>query len=50
MFVYVPSEFVRHEAHSKDDGKKKSTLQHWISTTLSAMAEISEQVVSARDD
>ncbi|VDL62874.1 unnamed protein product, partial [Nippostrongylus brasiliensis] len=39
-----------HEAHSKDDGKKKSTLQHWISTTLSAMAEISEQVVSARDD
>uniref|UniRef100_A0A1I7WNK8 Protein kinase domain-containing protein n=1 Tax=Heterorhabditis bacteriophora TaxID=37862 RepID=A0A1I7WNK8_HETBA len=34
----------------KDDGKKKSTLQHWISTTLSTMAEISEQVVSARDD
>ncbi|KAK6034188.1 hypothetical protein COOONC_28306 [Cooperia oncophora] len=50
VFVYVPSEFVRHETHPKDDGKKKSTLQHWISTTLTAMAEISEQVVSARDD
>nr|CDJ81147.1 Serine threonine protein kinase-related domain containing protein [Haemonchus contortus] len=50
VFVYVPSEFVRHEGQTKGDGKKKSTLQHWISTTLSAMAEISEQVVSARDD
>ncbi|CAB3399296.1 unnamed protein product [Caenorhabditis bovis] len=30
--------------------KRKSTLQQWINTTLTAMAEISEQVVSARDD
>ncbi|KAK6766658.1 hypothetical protein RB195_026129 [Necator americanus] len=50
VFVYVPSEFVKHEGNAKGDGKKKSTLQHWINTTLSAMAEISEQVVSARDD
>ncbi|RCN46731.1 hypothetical protein ANCCAN_07173 [Ancylostoma caninum] len=50
VFVYVPSEFVKHDGNAKGDGKKKSTLQHWINTTLSAMAEISEQVVSARDD
>ncbi|VDM75068.1 unnamed protein product [Strongylus vulgaris] len=50
VFVYVPSEFVKHDTNAKNDGKKKSTLQHWINTTLSAMAEISEQVVSARDD
>ncbi|CAJ0609390.1 unnamed protein product [Cylicocyclus nassatus] len=49
VFVYVPSEFVKHD-QTKDDGKKRSALQHWISSTLSAMAEISEQVVSARDD
>uniref|UniRef100_A0A8R1HJZ2 Protein kinase domain-containing protein n=1 Tax=Caenorhabditis japonica TaxID=281687 RepID=A0A8R1HJZ2_CAEJA len=33
-----------------EQGKRKSTLQQWISSTLTAMAEISEQVVSARDD
>ncbi|CAI5455331.1 unnamed protein product [Caenorhabditis angaria] len=33
-----------------ENPKKKSTLHQWISTTLTAMAEISEQVVSARDD
>lgn len=30
--------------------KKKSVIQQWISSTLTTMAEISEQVVSARDE
>lgn len=40
------------DSNETGDGKphKKSTVQQWISTTLAAMAEISEQVVSARDD
>ncbi|NP_001368770.1 Protein kinase domain-containing protein [Caenorhabditis elegans] len=37
-------------APAAEQRKQKSTLQQWISTTLTAMAEISEQVVSARDD
>ncbi|PIC17855.1 hypothetical protein B9Z55_023950 [Caenorhabditis nigoni] len=37
-------------APATGERKQKSTLQQWISTTLTAMAEISEQVVSARDD
>ncbi|PAV59776.1 hypothetical protein WR25_26470 [Diploscapter pachys] len=40
------------DSNETGDGKqhRKSTVQQWISTTLAAMAEISEQVVSARDD
>ncbi|KHN73020.1 Putative serine/threonine-protein kinase C01C4.3 [Toxocara canis] len=35
---------------TKQQRKKKSAIHQWISSTLSTMAEISEQVVSARDE
>uniref|UniRef100_A0A7E4UPQ2 Protein kinase domain-containing protein n=1 Tax=Panagrellus redivivus TaxID=6233 RepID=A0A7E4UPQ2_PANRE len=50
-YVYYP------ETTSKDDRleepkpqKKRSIISQWINTTLNTMAEISEQVVSARDE
>ncbi|CAD6190636.1 unnamed protein product [Caenorhabditis auriculariae] len=49
--IYYVPEFSKPQSERNVEGNsKRSTLQQWISTTLTAMAEISEQVVSARDD
>lgn len=53
-YVYVPTRSNRTELEEpvKDaNGRvsKRSAIHHWINNTLNTMAEISEQVVSARE-
>ncbi|GMR62946.1 hypothetical protein PMAYCL1PPCAC_33141 [Pristionchus mayeri] len=53
-YVYVPTRSNRTELEEpqKDSNgrvSKRSAIHHWINSTLNTMAEISEQVVSARE-
>uniref|UniRef100_A0A0N5ALP1 Protein kinase domain-containing protein n=1 Tax=Syphacia muris TaxID=451379 RepID=A0A0N5ALP1_9BILA len=48
-YNYYPKVKISPKENSKK-GKRKSVIHQWISATLNTMAEISEQVVSARDD
>lgn len=44
-------EFVPEEERAKRrQNGKKSSLQHWLNATFDTVAEISDQIVSARDD
>ncbi|KAE9555838.1 hypothetical protein FO519_000923 [Halicephalobus sp. NKZ332] len=49
---YYPEEPIieEHLANEPRSSKKRSIIHQWISNTLNTMAEISEQVVSARND
>ena len=52
-FEYYPEEVIIEENTSSNEPKstkKKSVIHQWINNTLNTMAEISEQVVSARND
>ncbi|KAF7632840.1 Protein kinase domain-containing protein [Meloidogyne graminicola] len=48
--VYYPDEGVGTRTIEGKQTKKTSTIGQWINNTLNTMSEISEQVVSARDD
>lgn len=47
-YNYYPKVHIRSKANN--NVKRKSVIHQWISATLNTMAEISEQVVSARGD
>uniref|UniRef100_A0A914Y892 Protein kinase domain-containing protein n=1 Tax=Panagrolaimus superbus TaxID=310955 RepID=A0A914Y892_9BILA len=51
-YVYYPEETSKSDKKVDESKapKKRSLIQQWINTTLNTMAEISEQVVSARDE